>query len=635
MAKQEYREKEQKAEAAANKKDLRMSGPGMGGPGMGGPGMSGPGMSGGSGEKAANFGAAIGKLIRYCKTYLPAICIAVILAAAGAVLNIIGPDKLADITDLITEGLITGIDVAAVVRIAVLLAVLYGLGFVFSLLQGLIMSTITQRIAKSLRTDISEKINRLPLKYFDHTSIGDTLSRVTNDVDTIGQTLSQSLGTLVAAVATFVGALVMMIYTNWMMALAAVAATIFGFALMTVIMSKSQKYFMQQQAELGSLNGHIEETYAGHSVIKAYNGVEGEKQKFREMNLRLYGSAWKSQFLSGVMQPLMAFVGNFGYVVVCITGAVLALNGTITFGVIVAFMMYVRLFTQPLSQMAQAATNLQSTAAACERVFEFLEEEEMEDERNKTVKLTGAKGNVEFKHVQFSYNEDKVIIHDFSARVKAGQKIAIVGPTGAGKTTMVNLLMRFYDIQGGEILIDGMPISRISRENLRSLFGMVLQDTWLFEGTIKENIVYSTPNVTDAQVVEACKSVGLHHFIKTLPKGYDTVLNDNASLSAGQKQLVTIARAMVANAPMLILDEATSSVDTRTEILIQNAMDQLMKGRTSFIIAHRLSTIRNADLILVLKDGDIIESGSHNELMEKNGFYAGLYNSQFEEKEAG
>ncbi|MFR9143380.1 MAG: ABC transporter ATP-binding protein, partial [Lentihominibacter sp.] len=492
---------------------------------------------------------------------------------------------------------------------------------------------ITQRVSKTLRADISDKINRLPLRYFDSNSIGNTLSIVTNDVDTISQTMNQSMGTLVSALATFVGALVMMFYTNWIMAVAAIVASLLGFALMMVIISRSQKYFLRQQMELGAINGHIEETYAGHNVVKAYNGERHARKTFCEMNRRLYDSAWKSQFMSGLMQPLMAFVGNFGYVVVCIVGALLALNGHISFGVIVAFMMYVRQFTQPLSQLAQAATSLQSTAAACERVFEFLGEEEMEDEGHKTKALSNVKGNVEFKHVQFGYNEDKVIVKDFSVKAKAGQKIAIVGPTGAGKTTMVNLLMRFYETNSGDILIDGTPSKDVKRENLRSQFCMVLQDTWLFEGTIRENIVYSKEGVTDEQVIKACKAVGLHHYIMTLPHGYDTVLGDNASLSQGQKQLITIARAMIADAPILILDEATSSVDTRTEILIQNAMDKLMAGRTSFVIAHRLSTIRNSDLILVMKDGDIIESGNHEKLMEMGGFYADLYNSQFEEKE--
>ncbi len=599
-------------------------------------GPSGPGGPGsmngmGAGEKANDFGKAIRQLLSYCKKYLPFMIIAIILAAAGAVLNIVGPSKIADITDLITEGLRTGIDIDAVVRICILLVFLYVFGWAFSLVQGQIMAVVTQKVSKTLRTDISSKINRLPLKYFDSTSIGNTLSRVTNDVDTISQTMNQSLGTLVASLASFAGAIVMMFYTNWIMAITAIAASLLGFSLMMAIISHSQKYFMKQQTELGAINGHIEETYAGHNVVKAYNGEKQAKKQFREMNSRLYDSAWKSQFMSGLMMPLMSFIGNFSYVAVCIVGALLALNGHISFGVIVAFMMYVRIFTQPLSQLAQAATNLQSTAAACERVFEFLDEKEMDDEGQKTKELSHIQGNVEFRHVRFGYSQDKIIINDFSAKAQAGQKIAIVGPTGAGKTTIVNLLMRFYETASGDILIDGTPSKDVTRENLRSQFCMVLQDTWLFEGTIRENIVYSKKHVSDEEVVKACKAVGLHHYIKTLPQGYDTVLGDNASLSQGQKQLITIARAMIANAPILILDEATSSVDTRTEILIQNAMDKLMTGRTSFVIAHRLSTIRNSDLILVMKDGDIIESGNHDSLMAQGGFYANLYNSQFED----
>lgn len=602
-----------------NKASARSFGPGpAGGGGMGG-------------EKAKNFGVAISKLMRYCSNYMPAISIAVLLAMAGSILNIIGPGKLSEITDLITEGFRTGIDMDAVVDIVLLLIALYVSGFVFSVIQGVIMATVTQRVSKSLRTEISRKTNRLPLSYFDTSSTGNILSRVTNDVDTIGQTLNQSLGTLVSSGASFLGALVMMLYTNWIMALSAIAATIIGFILMIAIISRSQKYFSRQQKELGRINGHIEEIYAGHNVVKAYNGEKKARAVFQKMNESLYVCAWKSQFMSGVMQPLMAFIGNFGYVVVCIVGAVLVMQGSITFGVIVAFMMYIRLFTQPLTQLAMAATNLQSAAAASERVFEYLEETEMEAEEQKKVYLDTAKGDVEFRNVRFGYTKEKVIIHDFSAKAKAGQKIAIVGPTGAGKTTIVNLLMRFYEIQEGEILIDGIKTSQMTRENLHNLFCMVLQDTWLFEGTIRENIAYSKENVTEEEVMRACKAVGLHHFIKTLPLGYNTVLGDNANLSAGQKQLITIARAMIRNAPILILDEATSSVDTRTEILIQNAMDSLMAGRTSFVIAHRLSTIRNAELILVMKDGDIIESGNHEALMNQNGFYAELYNSQFEQ----
>lgn len=583
------------------------------------------------GDKAENFGKAIKSLVLYCKRFLPAILAAVVLAMMGSLLNIVGPDKLSDMTNLITEGLLTGIDIDAVTKIAVLLVVLYGLGFLFNLVQGIIMSTIAQRIAKSLRTDISKKINRLPLKYFDRNTTGDVLSRITNDVDMIGQTLNQSLGTLVSALTMFFGSIIMMFYTNWIMAASGIAATLIGFALMLVIISCSQKYFSRQQNELGRINGYIEEIYTGQSIVKVYNGEREAKENFRGMNRNLYDSAWKSQFMSGLMQPLMGFIGNFGYVVVCVVGAVLTITGSIQFGTIVAFMIYIRLFTQPLSQIAQAATTLQSTAAASERVFAFLAEEEISDESDKKSTWDNVGGNVEFQNVRFGYKPDKTVIHDFSAQVKAGQKIAIVGPTGAGKTTMVNLLMRFYETDGGTILIDGIPIKQMTRKNIRDLFGMVLQDTWLFEGTVQENIVYSKEGVTEEQVIAVCKAVGLHHFIQTLPQGYHTVLNDKANLSAGQKQLVTIARAMIENAPMLILDEATSSVDTRTEILIQKAMDKLMEGRTSFVIAHRLSTIRNADLILVMKDGDIVESGTHEQLLEKDGFYADLYNSQFEQ----
>jgi ATP-binding cassette, subfamily B, multidrug efflux pump len=593
--------------------------------------MTSPRGNEGPGGKTKDFKKTIRQLITYCKVYLPAIIIALILAMAGAVFNIIGPDLLSEITDLITEGMMTSIDLDPVVNIATVLAILYGLGFVFNYLQGFIMATVTQRVSKNLRRDLSTKINRLPLKYFDSTSTGDVLSRVTNDVDMIGQTMNQSLSTLVSAITMFLGTLIMMFYTNWIMAIAAIVSTIVGFGLMTLIISKSQKYFAQQQKELGKLNGHIEEIYTGHNVVKVYNGEKDARETFHEINTRLYTSAWKSQFMSGLMMPLMMFVGNFGFVVVCIVGAVLAVNNMISFGVIVAFMLYIRLFTQPLTQLAQAATNLQSTAAASERVFEFLAEEEVANESDKKEKLESAIGDVEFKNVNFGYSEDKMVIKNFSASAKAGEKVAIVGPTGAGKTTLVNLLMRFYEYNGGEVLIDGVQINKLTRENIHDLFSMVLQDTWLFEGTIRENIVYSRHGVSDEEVVAACKSVGLHHFIKTLPMGYETVLDDKANLSAGQKQLITIARAMVDNKPLLILDEATSSVDTRTEVLIQQAMDKLTVGKTSFVIAHRLSTIKNADLILVMKDGDIIESGNHEELLSKKGFYAELYNSQFEE----
>ncbi|MEH7275603.1 ABC transporter ATP-binding protein [Neobacillus vireti] len=584
----------------------------------------------GPGAKPKDFKKTFRQLISYCKVFLPLIIIALLLAMAGAIFNIIGPEFLNQITDLITEGMMTSIDLDAVVNVAAILAFLYGLGALFNYIQGYIMATVTQRVSKNLRIDISTKINRLPLKYFDKTSTGDVLSRITNDVDMIGQTMNQSLGALVSAVTMFLGSLIMMFYTNWIMAISAILSTFFGFAMMTFIISKSQKYFAQQQKELGKLNGHIEEIYSGHHVVKVYNGEKNAKETFHEINTRLYDSAWKSQFMSGLMMPLMMFVGNFGYVVVSIVGAVLAVNDVISFGVIVAFMIYIRLFTQPLTQIAQAATNLQSTAAASERVFEFLAEEELKDESGKMERLETAIGDVEFKNVRFGYSEDKIVINDFSAAAKSGQKVAIVGPTGAGKTTLVNLLMRFYEVNGGEILIDGVSTNNLTRANIHDLFSMVLQDTWLFEGTIRENIVYSRQGVNEDEIEEACKAVGLHHFIKTLPKGYDTILDDKANLSAGQKQLITIARAMIEHKPLLILDEATSSVDTRTEVLIQKAMDKLTVGKTSFVIAHRLSTIKNADLILVMKDGDIIESGNHEELLQKNGFYAELYNSQFE-----
>ncbi|MDL2258075.1 ABC transporter ATP-binding protein/permease [Eubacteriales bacterium OttesenSCG-928-K08] len=610
----------------------------MGGHGMGGPGGRGAGM--GSGEKAKNSTKTWGQLIRYCKRYLPAIIVALVLAVIGTLLQIIGPDYLKDMTNQISQGLpalvngqsvMGAIDMQAVISTATLLLFLYAGSALFSLAENYIMATATAKISQNMRGDISKKINRLPLKYFDTTSYGDVLSRVTNDVDTIGQTLNQSVDTLLKAIVMFLGSIVMMFYTNWILALTGIASTIIGFVFMMLIMSKSQKYFQAQQQGLGDINGHIEEVYSGHNVVKAYNGGKSAKSVFERINGNLYESGWKSQFLSGLMMPIMSFIGNFGYVAVCVVGAVLAMNGTISFGVIVAFMMYIRLFTQPLSQLAQSMQTLQRTSAASERVFEFLEETELSDESEKVKRLDNIRGDVTFKNVRFGYDKEKTIIHNFSADVKAGQKIAIVGPTGAGKTTIVNLLMRFYELDSGEILLDGTPISEVTRENLHEQFCMVLQDTWIFEGTIKENIIFSKPGVTDEQVINACKAVWLHHFIRTLPEGYDTVLNDKASLSTGQKQLVTIARAMIQDAPLLILDEATSSVDTRTERIVQEAMDRLTQDRTSFVIAHRLSTIRNADLILVLRDGDIIESGNHEDLLGNNGFYAELYNSQFEQ----
>ena len=524
------------------------------------------------------------------------------------------------------------VDTDRILVIALTLVAFYALSYILSAAQSWIMATITQRISKQMRSDISHKINRLPMWFYNRTTTGDVLSRVTNDVDMIGQSLNQSIGNLLTAVILFVGSLFMMLITNGWMTLTAVAASLIGFAVMTAIMSRSQKYFTRQQRHLGEINGHIEEIYAGHTVVKAYNGEDAAQKTFDEMNTKLCDSGFKAQCLSGLMMPIMNFIGNLGYVAVCVVGGALALNGKIGFGVIVAFMMYVRYFTQPLSQIAQSVQSLQSAAAAGERVFEFLEAEEMENEDGKLSDIGKVSGNVEFDHVKFGYEDsDKIVIHDFSASAKPGQKIAIVGPTGAGKTTMVNLLMRFHELKSGEIRIDGIPTSKMKRETVHSQFCMVLQDTWLFEGTVRENLVYCTEGVSDQKMQEACRAVGLDHFIRTLPHGYDTVLNDQVNLSQGQKQQLTIARAMIADKPMLILDEATSSVDTRTEQQIQSAMDKLMENRTSFVIAHRLSTIKNSDLILVLKDGDIIESGTHEELLNKGGFYAELYNSQFDE----
>ena len=602
------------------------------------------GMMGGlgpmSGEKAKDFKKSWSKLIRYCKDFMPVIVIALLTAALATVFQIVGPDKIKDMAAEIGKGLpamINGthvrgsINMAAVTSIGMMLVFLYSLSAILSFIENFIMATMSAKIAKNMRNDISKKINKMPFKYFDNTSYGDVISRVTNDVDTIGVTLNQSLDNLVRAVTMFFGAIFMMFITNWIMAFTAIGASLIGFVSMMIIMSKSQKHFKAQQQGLGDINGHIEEIYSGHNVVKVFNGGKNARKTFDNINGTLYESGWKSQFMSGLMMPLMMFVGNFGYVAVCVVGAALTMSGAIGFEVIVAFMLYIRLFTQPLSQLAQSMQQLQRTAAASERVFEFLEEAELTDESEKLKKLENVMGNVVFKNVHFGYEKDKTIINDFSAEVKAGQKIAIVGPTGAGKTTMVNLLMRFYEIDSGDIYIDGIPISHVTRENVHDQFCMVLQDTWLFEGTIRENIIYSKSGVTNEEVESACKAVGLHHFIRTLPQGYDTVMNDRANLSVGQKQLVTIARAMIQNAPLLILDEATSSVDTRTEQIVQMAMDKLTQGRTSFVIAHRLSTIKNADMILVMKDGDILENGCHTELLKKGGFYAELYNSQFEQ----
>lgn len=572
------------------------------------------------------------KLLRYCRKYWGVMIAAIVAAAAGTVLTLLGPDKISELTGVIMDGILTGIDMDAVTKIGVTLIAFYCSSWVLSLIQQLMMSETTQRISRQLRNDISHKINRLPMWYYNRTTTGDILSRVTNDVDTVAQSLQQSVGTLISSLTLFVGSLIMMLKTNVTLAVTAVLATLIGFALMGMIMGRSQKYFIRQQKALGAVNGHIEEMYSGHTVVKAYNAEDGSSKTFRELNETLRGNGFKAMCLAGMMQPLMGFIGNFGYVAVCVVGAMLTLDGKIGFEVIVAFMLYVRYFTQPLSQLAQAMQSLQQAAAAGERVFEFLDAEEMADESGKKKRYKQTRGQVEFDHVRFGYEDtDKIVIKDFSAVAKPGQKIAIVGPTGAGKTTLVNLLMRFHELQGGEIRIDGVSTSDMTRDYVHSQFCMVLQDTWLFEGTVRENLMYCTEHANEASMVQACKAVGLHHFIRTLPKGYDTVLDDQVSLSQGQKQQLTIARAMIADRPMLILDEATSSVDTRTELQIQNAMDELMKGRTSFVIAHRLSTIKNADLILVLKDGDIIESGNHAELLAANGFYAELYNSQFEQ----
>lgn len=517
-------------------------------------------------------------------------------------------------------------------NIAILLICIYLISAIFEYFEAILMTDVSNNFARKLRGNISSKINKLPLKYFDKHVIGDILSRVTNDVDTIAQSMNQSLSTLVSAITLFVGTIIMMFVTNSVMAITAILASLFGFVFMSLVLSKSQKYFVAKQNELGALNGHIEEVYSGLNVVKTYNGEKISNEKFDDLNDKLYKANWKSEFLSGLMMPMMSFIGNFGYVAVCVVGALLALNGHISFGVIVAFIVYVRLFVSPLSQIAQAMTSLQSTAAASERVFEFLDEKEMADESNikTTLDKEKVKGNIEFKNVEFKYDgNDKPTIKNFSAKAKAGEKVAIVGPTGAGKTTMVNLLMKFYDINNGEILIDGVSTKDLTRRNIHDLFTMVLQDTWVFNGSIKDNIIYNTPDVSMEMVEAVCKTVGLDHFIKTLPNGYDTILSDNDSVSAGQRQLLTIARGMIQNAPFLILDEATSNVDTRTEELVQKAMDKLTEGKTSFIIAHRLSTIKNADLILVMNEGNIIEQGNHEELMKQNGFYAELYNSQF------
>ncbi len=643
-------------------------------------------------EKSKDFKGSMKRLFTSLKKWHVLLIFSLVLAMTSAILALIAPNKLSDLTDTITLGIAPNmsedvvasimsdpdisnedkmqlkqildsmedgneeidnsellakfdelpdsiykivkptIDMARVKNIAILLTVLYLVSALFSYIEGYSMTVVSNNFAKELRSKISLKINKLPLKYFDSHETGDVLSRVTNDVDTIAMNMNQSLTTLVTSITLFLGSIIMMFITNWVMAITAILASTIGFGLMGLILGKSQKYFTQRQVELGNLNGYIEEIYSGHNVVKAYNGSNQAKKDFEILNDKLFDCNRKSQFLSGLMQPIMGFVGNFGYVAVCVVGALLTMNNVISFGVIVAFMIYVRLFTNPLSQMAQAMTSLQSTAASSERVFEFLDEAEMSTQENliKHLDKDKVRGEIEFKNVKFGYDEKRIIINDFSVKAKQGEKIAIVGPTGAGKTTMVNLLMKFYEINSGDILIDGVSTKELTRENIHDLFIMVLQDTWLFDGTVRENLKFNRENITDEEIWEACRVVGIDHFIKTLPGGLNCVLSDNDAISQGQKQLLTIARGMIENAPFLILDEATSNVDTRTEELVQKAMDKLTVGRTSFIIAHRLSTIKNADKILVMKNGDIIESGNHDELMAKNGFYAELYNSQFE-----
>lgn len=580
----------------------------------------------------ANVGDTTKKLLNHSgKTMIPAI-VALVLAALSAIFTIISPNKISEIVSVITAGIMTEIDMAEVGRIGVRLIAIFAASAVCGFLQHFIMCSVTLRVAKDLRSDMSRKINNVPLKAYDGKSSGDILSRMTNDVQTLSQALSNSLPTIISAVAQFVGCIIMMFATEWRMSVVAILSTLVGFALMAVIMGRSQRYFTAQQSTLGTLNGYIEEMYTGHAVVRISRAERGMKENFSRMNEDVYRANKRAQFLSGIMQPLMTFVGNLGYVAVCVYGSSLAISGKIDFSVIVAFIMYVRLFTSPLTQIAQGMTNVQMAAASGKRIFDFLSEDELDPGGDRTIPLSDVHGAVKFDHVSFGYSDDpdKIVIKDFSADIKPGEKVAIVGPTGAGKTTIVNLLMRFYELNGGKITIDGVPTDELSRENLHDMFAMVLQDTWLFGGTVRENLVYNKESVTDDELLRACRACGIEDFVLSLPHGLDTVLDENTSISAGQKQLFTIARAMIKNSPMLILDEATSSVDTRTELTAQRAMDSLTSDRTSFVIAHRLSTIKNADLILVLKDGNVIEQGDHEELLARGGFYAELYNSQFE-----
>lgn len=583
-------------------------------------------------KNSKGISSAAPRIIEYMRSDIGYIVVALILAALSAVMTIIGPDKIGNIATVMSDGLLTGIDLGAIAKIGIFLAVIYILSALFGFIQHYIMAVITLKMSYRVRGDLSEKINKVPQKYFNTTSQGDILSRITNDVSTLQQGLTNSLPTIISAVTQFIGCLIMMFVTEWRLALISIGITFIGMIMIVLIMSKSQRYFSARQKSLGELNGYVEEMYSGHEVVRISRANRKVNEHFDLLNAGVYDANWKSQFLSGIMQPLMNIIGNISYVAVCVFGSILAINGTIEFGVIVSFILYVRLFTSPLTQIAQGMTNMQTASASAHRIFDLLESEELTDESNKETVLTNVNGDVTFEHVRFSYPSmpDKIIIKDFSAEVKAGQKVAIVGPTGAGKTTMVNLLMRFFEINSGNIKIDGIPIADMSRKNVHDLFSMVLQDTWLFEGTVRENLVYNMENINKERLEEVCRACGLDKFVHSLPNGFDTVLSESTSISAGQKQLLTIARAMLQNAPMLILDEATSSVDTRTEIKIQRAMDELTKDRTSFVIAHRLSTIKNADLILVMRDGDVVEKGTHDELMQKGGFYAELYNSQFE-----
>lgn len=582
-------------------------------------------------SRNGSFLSAMKQLVKYCKRFVPFMIVAIIFAVIGTIFSIAGPSYIEKVTNLISSGIVNRhIDIEEVAKICIILMIFYISSAVLNYVQHLIMAIITNKVSKKLRQDINIKINKVPLKYIDGTSTGDILSRITNDVDMISQALNSSVAPLFSSITLLLGCVIMMFVTNYIMAFTAIISTIIGFALMILIMKNSQKYFLARQIILGKVNGQVEEIYTNHSIVRVSNGIEENEESFKKINDKLFSTDWKSQFLSGLMQPIMAFIGNLGFAAVCVVGAVLMFYKQIDIGVITAFMIYVRLFSNPLSQIAQCNNYLQQASAASERVFEFLNQVEVSDESNKTAYLDPAKlkGDVTFSHIRFGYTSDKIIIPDFSLDVKAGMKVAIVGPTGAGKTTLVNLLMRFYELNAGYIAIDSIKTSDLTRENVHSLFGMVLQDTWLFNGTIRDNLKYNN-DVSDEEMIKAAKACGVHHFIKTLPHGYDTILDENLSISAGQKQLLTITRAMIQNAPMLILDEATSSVDTRTEILIQDAMDKLTEKRTSFVIAHRLSTIKNADLILVMRDGNIVEKGTHKELMEQKGFYAELYNSQF------